>query len=296
MDEVRRASRDFEKYSQRLEGAAVLFPPKFEASEESWQVRDRRARAFLHPGKVSYELRHQLLETGQAQENDEWLEVNRDAASAYMTVLAANLAQNRGLALLADEQRFEPLADSVRRGEAEPAKPPDKRRMGEAMLAHLALETVNITPDTPMKEVLEFRRKYPDEVAHFRQVVGELANKLRDEAYSLEAFQQETQDLYINDVRPAINDLKAALNAVRIRCLVSSLKTLAFSTPLSLLPAAAMSSLLGQFAVPIALFAGAGVSITANLANFRLDKQELLRKNPYTYVLAAQRAFGIRSG
>ncbi len=292
MVEVHQASREFVTYSQMLEGRAILLPPGVIVAKERWRVRESRERALLHPEKMSSELRDNLLAAGLAQEMGEWLEVNRDAANCYMTILAANLAQNRGLALLADEQRFEPLANQVRRGEARQPEIPDAGRMGEAVLAHLALQAVNVRPDTSVEKILKFRRDHRDELARFRQAIGTLASQLDEELPSLQTFQQQAHDVYINDLEPAINDLLASLRAAGIRSLMSSLKTAAFSAPLAFLPAEVLASTLGPLAVPVALFAAVGFSITVNLVTFRLDRQERLRENPYSYVLAAQRVFG----
>lgn len=294
MPEVRQASQDFETHAHRPEAMAVLLPPGVVMAEEDWEVRESREHTFLHPDKMDAELRSRLLQTRQAERAGRWLKVNRDAANCYMTILAGTLAQNRGLALLADEQRFEPLANLVRRGEARAAGVPGARRMGEAALAHLSLQVVNITPDMPVEKILKFRRDHRDELARFRQAIGTLASQLDDEFPSLQAFQQQVHDVYVNELEPASDDLKSSLRAAGIKSFVSSLKTAAFSTPLSFLPAAVLAPTLGPLAMPAALFAGAAFSITAQFITFRLDRQNLLRKNPYSYVLAAQRVFGER--
>lgn len=293
MPEVDQASQDFAIYSRTLEGTTVLLPPGVVVSREHWPVRESRERAVLHPEKMSYELRHRLLTTGQAQETDGWLEVNRDVANCYMTILAGNLAQNRGLALLADEERFEPLANLVRRGEAVQPGISDARRMGEAVLANLVMQTVKVTPDTPVEKIIKFRRDHRDELAHFRQAIGRLASQLDKEFPSLEAFQQQMRDIHLDDLEPAINDLKASLRAARTGSFFSYLKTLAFTSPITI-PATMWTLTLGPLVAPVALLAGAGLSITANVVTFRLDREKLLRENPYSYVLAARSVFGER--
>ena len=292
MVEVDQASLEFETYSRTPESLAVLLPPGSEVADEKWHVREDRKRALLHPEKMSSELRDMLVKRGLAREMGDWLQVPRDAANCYMTILAANLAQNRGLALLSDEERFEPLAILVRRGKATDVSVPGAKRLGEAMLAHLALQAVNITPDTPVEKVIRFRNQHRDELGHFRQAIGNLASQLDEEFPSLEAFQQQVRDVYVNELEPAINNLRASLRAAHIRSYVSSLKTLVFASPITLLPTPLLTPALGPLAAPVALFAGATCSIIANRVAFHLDKQQLLRENPYSYVLAAHRTFG----
>lgn len=292
MPEVRQTSNEFRTHTQTPEAMEILLPPGVEIARRDRRELEARRIVLLHPHKMAKELQYKLIETGQAQKQGEWLAIKRNAANYYMTILAANLAQNRGLALLADEQRFEPLANKVRRGETWQRVVPPARQTGEAVLAHLALQTVKVSADTPVERIIEFRRKHSNEIARFRLAVGQLAYQLDEESPSLEAFQQRVHDIYLNELEPAISDLKDSLAAAKIGGLVSSLNTLAFASPLSILPASAMAATAGPLGTAIALCAGAVFSITAKLVNYRLDKRELLHKNPYSYILVAQEELG----
>ena len=41
-------------------------------------------------------------------------------------------------------------------------------------------------------------------------------------------------------------------------------------------------------AAPQALFAGAGISLTASLVSYNSDKRKIIRENPYSYLLAVE--------
>jgi hypothetical protein len=87
-------------------------------------------------------------------------------------------------------------------------------------------------------------------------------------------------------VRPAVQDLKDSLRGLGIRCAAKDyVKTLFFSS----VPTAATMFL--GLSAPVALAAGAGISLVASLVNYREDRNDTLRRNPYSYLLAVEGEF-----
>ena len=87
---------------------------------------------------------------------------------------------------------------------------------------------------------------------------------------------------------PAVDDLKEALRASRIRRVIGQLTSAALSPPL------AMAAL--GVTLPLALGAGAAVLLMGQAATFLLDRQQQLRESPYSFVLTAEKEFGSVAG
>jgi hypothetical protein len=64
------------------------------------------------------------------------------------------------------------------------------------------------------------------------------------------------------------------------------LKVTFFSAPVTSLP-----YVLGV-GTPQAVYMGAGISIAAAVALYRVEKQRQLRENPFTYLMSAERVLG----
>jgi hypothetical protein len=174
--------------------------------------------------------------------------------------------------------RYEP-----RRGHREQSGAP--HFLAQGLLADLTLQRISIDPETPIKTILAFKRDHSDELGKFRVKMAELTTAI-NKTVPLDALRQSTEDVYINEVKPAISDLKNALTSSRIRCFTESfLKT-------SLLSVSA-GSLLVNFGLstPHAILAASGISITASMVLYNQERRDQLESNPYSYVLAAERTF-----
>ena len=115
------------------------------------------------------------------------------------------------------------------------------------------------------------------EVYGMAQIITQLA--------LFENLQEEIKDLYENVFLPAYNDLKKALSSFSIKWYKNSfLKISAISASATGIPMA----LLG-FPVEQALYAGIGVSAIASIVSYNVDKRQLLRNNPYSYLFSIGR-------
>ncbi|MCG3209313.1 MAG: hypothetical protein FOGNACKC_02934 [Anaerolineae bacterium] len=290
MDEVKESSDQFK--SRLFDDEKREIKRKFRESE--FKVERGGYHSLLHTDKMSPELRDFFKDTKMAHGRGEWRLVNRNTATIYMTILAANLAKKRGLAMLADSSIFESTANSVYT-ESIPQTSSGRFTMetlGEAMLAYLSLQTVNITSDTPAEKIIKFRRKHRDELAHFRLTVSNLAAQLNEEHPSLESLQQNVHDIYINQIQPATNNLKRSLDGMKMKNFVDYLTTFAFGGSLSLIPASTLEPFLGSGSYAIALCAGGGFSVVAKVVKSRIDINNQFRADPYSFILTAQKEFG----
>ena len=106
-----------------------------------------------------------------------------------------------------------------------------------------------------------------------------------DQDLPIEALRQKISDLYEEEVKPATNSLKMALEGRRIKWLNEGLLKISFmSVGSTALVAAGLT-------VPAAIIAGAGLSLIASKINYNIDREEALRSNPYSYLLSVRNEF-----
>lgn len=262
--------------------------------------RSIRHLSRIHPEKISYEIRHLLREYGLAEgETNGFLEVDDEFALFYMTLLATRLAERVGAGLVTSSSLPHNLSlkartdaklgsvvghETMRRreydGHGGPRRVP--RDLAQGMLVELLLENVAIDPKTPIKKIIDYRENHSAELGRLRQQVGALTSSLPEEA-CLSAMQQHVSDLYINEVKPAVDEFKKSLSGSRIKWLTNGWLKLAF------ISAGSSSMLVGMgLATASALLVGAGISLVGSAILYNVDKQDAIRRNPYSYLMSLQ--------
>ena len=300
MDEIEELAEDVLAYLGTTEGAELLIAEsgghRHDIHVEKLPYQLGRL-AEIHPEKLPYEIRHMLRNFAAPSERGrEWLRVDERFASFYMTLLASRLAERVGARLLTSMPAADRLAVTARLdaqlhglltwGEHQHRRswreydafgPRHRmpRHLAPGMLANLAIERVGIAPDTPIDRLIEFREKHKDELAQFRTKIEQLAASV-DADLPAEALRQRISDLHSQEVVPAISNLKAALKGRRIRWLSDGLLKVAF---LSVGPSTML--VVAGLAIPIALLAGAGISLIATGTRYNVDRRESLRANPF---------------
>jgi hypothetical protein len=307
MEDIEELTEDVISYLKTSEGVEFLLR---EAEPHGSRIHlEKLPRAFrglaeIHPEKLPWQIRHEVERALRSPHRGEWLEVDQRFADYYMTLLATRLSDRVGAGLLtplasADRLALSAKTDTQLQGvfpnafwgghlrlwEYEAMRPRRRapRTLAQGLLAHLALERVAVDPETPVEELLEFRRKHGDELAQFRTKVEQLTAAVNADM-PLEALRQRALDIYNNEVSPAVSNLKKALDGGRIRWLGEGLLKIAFLSvgTSSMLVATGLS-------VPTALLAGAGLSLVASGVMYNVDRAESLRSNPFSYLLAIGR-------
>lgn len=302
MDSVERLAVRVFDYFGSTEADGVLIEGGLRQSDliHPEKLPELRELVRMHPEKFPYELQHQLERMFHGREG-EWVRVDRPFARYYMTMLATELAESHGIALLTDLPASDRLAVNVRL-DSKLGIPnvrfgdPHWHRYGRhwlhenrvpgtlapALLADLTLQKIAISPDTSVDDLLRFREDHKDELGRFRVKMADLTKSIEGEL-TIEALQQRVADIYANEVNPTISEMKDCLSASKIKwALESFLKTSMLSVP-----ATSTLAALG-LAVPHALLAGAGISLTVSTVLYNLQKSEDMRKNPYSYLLSAE--------
>ncbi len=299
MPELDEIADDVIRYIYTEEGQrALLIPP----GESRARIHDDKLSrrllpeidrgAYIHVEKFASELLHDLRHVFRRSQGDAWVRVPSTFASYYMTVLASRLARTRGRALLTDQPTVEGLATKVSLGTGLPIGPRLGMRIptkvAEGLLATLALRTVRIGPKTSVRNLLSFIEKHETERSRFRSAIRGLVNSLRGEV-GAESLLKHVQTIFQDELLPSLAELRARLHDHRITCGFSNLKlsTLASTSP------TVVGGLLSQAGLgPFAFFAGVGLSIVLQTANYTVQRRGILRENPYSFVLSAEKIFG----
>jgi hypothetical protein len=272
---VQDASRNFRSYITTPEAEVLL--PRSSANIRIPSINRTSKLARLNKWKIDENLGRDLIESGKVIEEDEWLMFDSQSIDYYMTLLAASLSHEKHFALLTYDGSYEPLADRARRGDNPLAK---KQQLGEVLLAKVTLEAIQIAPETPIEALLDFRRDYEGEIGQFRDELGKLSKEIDPETRSLDALQQQVNDIFMNKIEPAIVNLRRGLAGKRILTTATHLSSFIFAGPIQ------------YFEPGVAnLVVSAGCEIVGNTVNYLIDRKQQLSEHPYSFILSAQQRF-----
>jgi len=250
----------------------------------------------LNPEKLGHELQYMVKEWFHNAHDDrgDWLEMPTFLAYAYMTTLANTIASEKGLGALTSKSSAESILLSARKDSSKNLVQQfdypmyhhhhDMRVFAEGILAQLSIESIQIADSVSIDRLQEFKERYCDELAAFRTAVGALLNGVDVEHQSITALKQAIRDIHTNNVKPAVSNLKRALKGRRVLFLTKNLlqiSTISMGSGAMLVHAG--------LPVPIALLAGAGISMTASAITYNADREDTIRNNPYSYLLHIQK-------
>ena len=312
MEEIEDLSDSVISYLSTNEGARVIAADGHRNSiihEEKLPYKFDQY-AHIHPEKLPGEIRYQLRHLLEAPDRDgPWLRVDSGFADFYMTLLASKLSERTGASLVTPDSMANDLAVAVHldaplgqkvgnllgaerhrrfRNREYDAYGPRRNRpssVAEGLLANIAISKINISESTPIQDLINFKNKYSDEFGRFHKSIHDLCAGI-DQDIPVEALQERVGTIYRNEVEPSINSLKAALDGKKIKWKAEGLMKLAFmsASSYSALAVAGLST-------PIALLAGAGISLTAMGVLHNVEKRGQLRSDPFAYLLSAEREF-----
>lgn len=298
MDDIEELTQDVVKYLKSQEGMELLTKAnrRFVYLHPDKLPRSIRHLSHMHPDKMSHELRYMLEESGLGRQGKHgFLEVDEEFTSFYMTLLATRLSEKIGAGLVTSSSlphnlSLKAKADAQLGGLDLSGRDRYERNMhgrgtreiAQGMLVELMIENIALDPETPIERIVKYRNEHSAELGRFRNKVGELTSSLPEDA-PLSAMQQYVRDLHINEVEPAMDDLKRSLTSSRIKWIANSWMKLAF------ISAGSSSMLIGMgLATANALLVGAGISLVGSGILYNVDKEDSLRANPYSYLMSVQ--------
>lgn len=224
----------------------------------------------IHPEKMSDELRSCLFASHDVG-GVGFLRASGGFVSAYMSRLAAQLALADGSSPLTNRKRNH---DVVVDGLAD-VLPDESGSEGTLVMASLSL--VSITAATPLEEVLHFRDKHRSQLQNLRKAVKSIVPAGRASA------PKEIRRIVVEEVLPALDDLKHRLSEGQIGFGLATLDV-------------AQAVVIGAIASGFADFGtgalAGGVSLSINYYRHRRERADLLRTDPWSYLLLAQRQLG----
>jgi hypothetical protein len=249
----------------------------------------RFREATLYGEKMGYKLIRELRYF--KNENGEFYDLPVSFVYSYMTELSNKICEKKSLAPITDDLSSFKISDQMRFNSPNSfytlhQNRSVEQRFDQGILLDLIVKGFNISPDTSLADVITFKKHNSDELGNFRTQLAKLTQGISS-CQSMKQAQEEINNIYCNEFKPAYNNFKKAINGAGIKCFFDNfVKMSLFSVP--------SSSLLSQYAsldVPQALLAGVGVSLIASTVNYRLDKAKTLRENPYSYLLLTEKEY-----
>lgn len=253
----------------------------------SYRIREELERYMLYPEKISHQLRQRL----RPYYRNGAFHLDSGFAYAYMHILANKICEDQSIALVTDDIVSADFTSQIRLGIQAAFTVKNRGRSHrehlyeQGLLLDLIVRGLSIVPDTSLSDVIRFKEQHKDELGLFRTQLAKLTENVSTNT-SIDALQQEINDIYVNEFLPAYNNFKAALKGSGIRWIADNF----LKVSLLSIGATSVPVMLG-LAAPQALLAGAGVSLLASSISYSVDKKEKLRENPYSYLLATEKGF-----
>jgi hypothetical protein len=217
------------------------------------------------------------------QYGNEWYDAEREVAHAYMSMLARHIGRYRGFVPSTDSATSERMAFNLTGPSSE------RHPVGSLLLSRILPTPMR---ETPVGEIIAFKRQREQELLQFRLKLLDIHDKLA------RAETSEDQQLLISRFEAerdaGLATLTRLLTESRIGFGLSSVKTLfELRRPESIMTLLGLSGT-AVTTGPQQLFIGIGTIATIGISYVRTrrDTAEQVRSNPFSYVFHAQEHFG----
>lgn len=303
----RKVSRAFSTLVERHEAALV---ERYDvAGRETWPRNLQRfglrsgrtasqSLAFIHASKLEPNLKTRLLELSLAMPSRDrrWLGMHPALVSVYMTALAREIAEKRGLSPISDSPTYLSAVtsgpDELARaliGEVDLARKP--RRRSSAKSDDVAAERVAFVtlravlparPDALSAErIVALRREHAAARHAFHGYVDEVRDQLQSQRVSdLAAIDEHVKLEYERRLKPAMVELQRGLRSLGVGSFLGS-----FGIAVTLPVGSLLASSPGAAAITLA---GATLGIAALSHRQRDSARELLKPTPASFLFMAR--------
>lgn len=261
---------------------------------DSWLVR----QSHIHRSKIESNLQHAIDSLfGRSEADPDFCTLPTDIGAAYMLTLATAVAEEHGYRIVTDEPQAFRAAEAVlwpegRQPAGDDLWPVPTRRIADVAehvvdvaLTHIAHHWLRVSPDTPTKRIIAFRRRRHDELVQLHEALHVRATQLvglhglafgRDEAREL------ARRLLEDDVQPALAAVK--------ECLRESKIDFALDTVEAAIASELPGGLAAMLTTPWALVAAPVLTIVTRSTRFFLRRHRAVADSPYSYLVRAQSA------
>ena len=280
-----------EKMSPELRGLAVRVGlARMHSGRLSPTVRRvfREIHRFrMHPDKLQILLRDLLKEEGILNEGSEdWLMVDGDFATAYMSALASRLSKQVDISPLTS---YEPAQASSFRFMFNDVVDETPNNATGTMLA-VIMRGIKIDPSINVDRIIEFRRNRADQYADFAGELLELKNEIENssEGDGTRALER-AKELYNTRIERSIRALKRELDDQFIGTLWGGVSR---ALTISVVPTGALA-VFTNLGTPLLLGAGAALAAADIGVHSYLAGRKVRGGNPYTYLHDVNSSFGL---
>lgn len=236
----------------------------------------------IHPEKLAHELRD-LHRRRHIHDESDWIVVDGRFAEIYMSALAALLAREVEVSPLTNEEsssgvNLRCLIEHVT------ASGPTAAR---GALVSVVMEGLRVNPETPIQQLLAFRRRRRDQLAELSGKFDVLKRSIEKSADGRE-IESNAKRIFENEVRPALAKLKKELKDQAIGSAWDGFQTAA---TFSAVPSTALWAT--GFSAPVALGASAFITAAGIGIKSYLGRSKTRAASPYTYLLDVERKFSL---
>lgn len=294
MPELTEVAEDFQNYL--LSDEAIELAQKGGSLKNLSIHSDKMSRRLfrIHPEKLRHELLYELKERyNVARQSDGWLHLPAPYVWVYMTILATRLGMSKGRSILTNMASADKFSSKIAIGQSfDPRNQSNiSMKTAEGLMASVIIRALKLRSNVSVRKILKFREKHEIELARFRKVIRELVSSLSGK-FDFEALNSHLNSVHREEIGPAVEELKAKLRENNISCGFSHLKASLLSTaPPTILGSTFAAAGLG----PLALAAGVGLSVVMQSINYGIQRKNILRKSPYSYVLSLEKEFARRN-
>ena len=238
---------------------------------------------IVHVDKMAMALREELPKLGLAKflgrqdiRNGGWYEFEPVTGALYMTYLANNIAESRGLPIVTDSPIYQPF---IRVAQSDNSQ---RRIDAGHALASIVIKTAvpQQIEDISIKKVIQFRNKHNDERHQFYEGIRNLVKDFPriDDSNSL----QDCLNHHQKSIDNALKNLKLSFKSVGISCTTG---LLGLSIPSW---ASKFASLNENFSIQI--IAGGAVCVAiSTIIKEGINYNKSRRESPWSYILSLKK-------
>lgn len=273
---VVKAADKFFTYLETEEANAIINP----AQADRQPFGEDRLLSRIFVGKLTRGLREKLLEYPRIRDMGGYLEMDPFIANYYMDLLAAEISEENRWGLLTDNPSNEYLTNRIRRGDSRRLRDRYVQSQAQGMLIKLAFHNIKVNEKTPIDNLLIFRQKHADELRSFRRAINDLSTKIDPDVKSVEDLAGMVNEIYENDIAPAIQLLRKELKISNIELGVGCL-----------LPVATIIANVLMDAENLVLTRelSSGMEIILLGVMYHVRKRIKIQSNPMSYILDAEK-------
>jgi Family of unknown function (DUF6236) len=244
--------------------------------------------AMMHADKIDTTLKARLIESGLAQSYSMHFVMNRTLVAMYMTMLADVMSRRIGEPIVTDRPDYEKYgrwaAYSIDNGDVSGSGMETLFRLKVGFPGPMELAGI------PMKKILNFRKRYLDEMRAFRLGVESILDSLStiQDPIAAERLFREARE----KIRHQLKEYRHALRAEKIGFLRKTLQVSVPSAITALIPLVPGAIVIGNIAMPIAHLVSVGGLALAEffvLADSRRETRVARASYPAQYLIRLKR-------